>query len=385
MKLVIAPDSFKESLTAVEVAAALAEGLEQVLPDAEIVQVPMADGGEGTLAALAVTAGASRHEIQVRGPLGEPLTAQYGVLADGHTAVIEIAQACGLQLVPMSNRNPRMTSSFGVGELIGHCLDRGLRRLLIGLGGSATVDGGAGMLQALGVRFLDRHGNALPPVITGGQLADVAATDWSSLDPRLAEAQVEIACDVDNPLCGPQGAAAVFGPQKGATPPDVRALDEALAKLFDLLQDQRGRRVSMTPGAGAAGGLGAALLLACEATLRPGIDILVEASGLRDLIAGATAVVTGEGRVDAQTLRGKAPAGVARLARACGVPVIAVGGSLESVQALHASGMFDAIEAAVCRPCSLAEALEQAHSNLVNAGIRVGMWLNLAFLPDKPL
>lgn len=382
MKIVIAPDSFKESLNAADVAAALAEGLRVVLPAADIVVVAMADGGEGTLTALCGNEG---EVVKVHGPRGAVLAARYGVLADGYTAVIEVAQAIGLAHVPPAQRNPCLASSFGVGELITAALDRGLRRFVVGLGGSATVDGGVGMLQALGVRFLDGQGAALPARLGGGRLRDIAAVDFSALDRRLAAARFDIACDVDNPLWGKRGAAAAFGPQKGATPDDVAALDAGLRQLYALMQSACGRQVADLAGAGAAGGLGAAMLLCLGAALRPGADVIIEANGLDRQIVGATLVITGEGSLDQQTLWGKAPAGVARLARAKGVPVIAVGGSLDAVQALWCSGLFDAVEAAVCRPCSMAEALRNARPNLVDAGVRIGMWLKLSGLVQKLL
>ncbi len=382
MKIVIAPDSFKESLSASAVAEALGAGLRKVWPAAEIVMVPMADGGEGTLAALCGEHGES---IAVHGPRGAMVNARWGVLADGCTAVIEVAQAIGLDKLAPEERNPLLTSSFGVGELIRACLDRGLRRFVVGLGGSATVDGGVGMLQALGARFLDGRGVPLRAHCGGSSLSAIATVDFSLFDRRLDSAHFDLACDVDNPLCGERGAAAVFGPQKGASPEDVAILDQGLTHLYALMEGVLGRQVVERPGAGAAGGLGAAMLLCLQANLRPGIEVVIDASGLADLLTGADLVVTGEGRVDEQTLFGKAPAGVARLARACGVPVIAVGGSLASVEALWKSGLFDAIEAAVCRPCSVADALSSARSNLTDAGIRIGMWLSFSPFAHKSL
>ncbi len=385
MKIVIAPDSFKESLTAAQVAAALTEGLRKVLPDADIVSVPMADGGEGTLVALTGASGARMEIVTVNSALGEPLTARYGILADGRTTVIEVAEAIGLDKVPADRRDPKSTSSYGVGQMILICLDCGLRRFVIGLGGSATVDGGAGMLQALGLNFLDSAGTPLPVPLTGGRLADIAALDVSGLDPRLAETRFDIACDVDNPLCGTKGAAAVFGPQKGATPADVVYLDHGLRHLYDLLEDVFKDSVAERPGAGAAGGLGAAFLLVLQGSLRAGVEVVMDAIGLERLLVGATVVVTGEGRVDEQTLSGKAPTGVARLARSLGIPVVAVGGGLEAVQTLWKSGVFDAVEAAVARPCSLADALRDAYPNLVDAGVRLGMWLKLSSRVNQSL
>jgi glycerate 2-kinase len=343
MKIVIAPDSFKESLNAADVAAALAEGLRAVLPAAEIVMVAMADGGEGTLAALC---GEQGEVVKVHGPRGSLVAARYGVLADGCTAVIEVAQAIGLDKLPPAQRDPCLASSFGVGELITAALDRGLRG--------------------------------------GGLLGDIFSVDFSSLDRRLAAAHFDIACDVDNPLWGERGAAAVFGPQKGATVDDVATLDAGLRQVYPLLESACGRQVAELAGAGAAGGLGAAMLL-LGAALRPGVDIVIEATGLAAQLSGATLVITGEGRLDQQTLAGKAPAGVARLARAQGVPVVAVGGSVDAAQALWRAGLFDAVEAAVCRPCSIAEALRDAHANLVDAGLRIGMWLAFSRLVQKEL
>jgi glycerate kinase len=233
------------------------------------------------------------------------------------------------------------------------------------------------MLQALGVSFLDRAGGVLPAPLRGGRLADIAALDITGLDARLMQARFDIACDVDNPLCGARGAAAVFGPQKGASPDDVVYLDGGLRHLYDLLENAWGQSVAERPGAGAAGGLGAAFLLALRGGLRPGVDVVMEAVGLEAALGGATVAVTGEGRLDEQTLFGKAPAGVARVARSLGVPVIAVGGSLEALPALWQAGIFDAVDAAVCKPCSVENALRDACPNLVDAGMRVGMWLAL--------
>jgi glycerate kinase len=329
------------------------------------------------LLALTTASGARLETVTVMGAVGVPLAARYGILADACTAVIEVAEAIGLDKLPREQRAPRATTSYGVGQMILSCLDRGLRQFIIGLGGSATVDGGAGMLQALGVSFLDRAGGVLPAPLRGGRLADIAALDITGLDARLMQARFDIACDVDNPLCGARGAAAVFGPQKGASPDDVVYLDGGLRHLYDLLENAWGQSVAERPGAGAAGGLGAAFLLALRGGLRPGVDVVMEAVGLEAALGGATVAVTGEGRLDEQTLFGKAPAGVARVARSLGVPVIAVGGSLEALPALWQAGIFDAVDAAVCKPCSVENALRDACPNLVDAGMRVGMWLAL--------
>lgn len=377
MKVVIAPDSFKESLSAAEVAAALAAGLRRVLPGLEIIEVPMADGGEGTLQAMAASARVSLQAVEVRDALGQPISARYGALDAGHRALIEIAEIIGLDKIPAARRSPLQTSSFGVGQMIRACLERGARHLVVGLGGSATVDGGAGMLQALGVRFLDGDGVAITAPLTGGSLADIARLDLRDLDQRLRHTRIDIASDVDNPLCGPRGAAAVFGPQKGASAAEVVTLDRNLRDLYTLLEQSCGREVAERAGAGAAGGLGAALLLVLNGHLRPGVEVVMEAVGLRHHLHGANLVVTGEGRVDAQTLFGKAPAGVARLAHDMGIPVVAVGGSMQSTAALWESGLFDALEAAVTEPCAVADALRDARSNVTQAGIRLGLWLTL--------
>jgi len=380
VKIVIAPDSFKESLGAAEVAAALAAGIGAVLPDAALEQVPMADGGEGTVDALVSATGGRFCNARVTGPRGEAVNARYGILGDGRTAVIEMAAASGLALVPPTARDPAHTTSFGTGELIRlACSITGgdIQALIIGLGGSATVDGGAGLCQALGARFFDRHGNLLNAPLTGGMLTEIADIDFTALDRCLHGVRIDIACDVDNRLLGAQGAAAVFGPQKGATPAQVDRLDSALAHLYDLIEARRGCRVRDTPGAGAAGGVGAAALAVLGARLRPGIAIVIEAVNLAARIATADLVVTGEGRLDLQTLHGKAPQGVARLARSLGVPVIGVGGSIAPAAEAALSEIFDALEACVTTPQSLAEALSAATFNLERVGRRIGRWLQL--------
>ena len=326
MRILVAPDSFKGSLFAPEAAGAMARGIRAVFPRAEVVELPIADGGEGTVAALvAATAGELRH-TRVRGPLGEPVAATWGILGDGATAVLEMAEASGLTRVPEGRRDPLRTSTFGTGELVRAALDAGLRRLILGLGGSATNDGGAGLARALGARFLDDQGRELPD--GGAALARLSRLDLQGLDPRLAETEIIVACDVDNPLCGPRGASAIYGPQKGATPDMVAALDAALGVFASVAQAATGRAVADVPGAGAAGGLGAGLLLFTPARLRPGVEILLEAVGFDAQVAEADLVFTGEGRTDAQTAMGKAPAGVAAAAKRHGVPVICLSGGL---------------------------------------------------------
>ena len=361
MKIVIAPDSFKESLSAPEVAAAIARGWRQVFPEAELLLRPMADGGEGTVDAVLAATGGERRECRVCGPLGEPVLAHWGWLGEG-TAVLEMASASGLHHVPRDRRDATVTTSLGTGELIRAALDAGATRIILGLGGSATNDGGAGLLQALGVRFLDAREVELPP--GGAALARLVRIDVGGLDPRLLQARLEIAADVDNPLCGPRGASRVFGPQKGADPQQVEQLDAALEHYARLVAATLGEDHSHHPGVGAAGGLGFAARAFLHAGFRPGIELVAELSGLADAVEGADLVITGEGRLDSQSLHGKTPVGVARIARAAGVPVVALAGSLgEDYQALYAAGI-DAAFALSPGPQSLEQAMTSAAAEL---------------------
>lgn len=361
MKIVIAPDSFKESLSAPEVAAAIARGWRQVFPEAELLLRPMADGGEGTVDAVLAATGGERRECRVCGPLGESVLAHWGWLGEG-TAVLEMASASGLHHVPRARRDATVTTSLGTGELIRAALDAGATRIILGLGGSATNDGGAGLLQALGVRFLDAREVELPP--GGAALARLARIDAGGLDPRLLQARVEIAADVDNPLCGPRGASRVFGPQKGADPQQVEQLDAALEHYARVVAATLGEDHSHHPGVGAAGGLGFAARAFLHAGFRPGIELVAELSGLADAVEGADLVITGEGRLDSQSLHGKTPVGVARIARAAGVPVVALAGSLgEDYQALYAAGI-DAAFALSPGPQSLEQAMTGAAAEL---------------------
>ena len=376
-KIVIAPDSYKESLSALEVAQAVAAGFRQIFPDAEYVLVPVADGGEGTVDAMVAATGGRRETVVVSGPLGERVEAFYGLTGDGATAVIEMAAASGLALVPPARRNPLRTSSRGTGELIRAALDAGARRFILGIGGSATNDGGAGMVQALGARLLDAEGRALDG--SGGDLARLERIDVSALDPRLAECRIEVACDVDNPLTGPRGASAVFGPQKGATPEMVQVLDANLAHLARIVERDLGVSVDRVPGAGAAGGMGAAMLAFFGATLKPGIEIVTAAVDLDAHVRDADLVITGEGRIDFQTVHGKTPIGVARVAKRHGKAVIGIAGSLgANVGVVHEHGI-DAVFSVLSRPCTLEEALGDAAANVeltarnVAAVLRMGM------------
>lgn len=361
MKVVIAPDSFKESLSAAEVAAAIARGWAKVFPAAELVLLPMADGGEGTVDALLASLGGQRREQRVQGPLGAPLTAHWGLLADG-SAAIEVAAASGLHLLEPVQRDVCRASSRGSGELLRAALDAGARRIILGLGGSATNDGGAGLLQALGVRLLDTQGQELAQ--GGAALAGLARIDSSGLDPRLAGVEVLVAADVDNPLCGPRGASAVFGPQKGASPCDVDLLDAALGHFARCTAEALGKDWQQEPGVGAAGGLGFALKAYLGASFCPGIQLVAQISGLAEAVIGADLVITGEGRLDSQTLHGKTPAGVAEVAQQAGVPVLAIAGSLgDGYQALYEVGI-DAAFSLVPGPISLQQAMANAATEL---------------------
>lgn len=383
MRIVLAPDSFKESLTAGQVCRALEAGLRVALPRAEFVHVPMADGGEGTVQSLVDATGGSLRTTTVTGPLGSPVEATWGLLGDGLTAVIEMAEASGLALVPTEQRDVRRATTRGTGELLLAALDEGVQHVVLGIGGSATNDAGAGLAQALGARLLDSEGEELPP--GGSALARLARLDVSSLDPRLASTTIEVACDVTNPLCGPQGASAVYGPQKGADPDCVAELDAALARFAQVVRRDLGREVAERPGAGAAGGLGAGLLaFAPHCELRPGIGIVIERSGLADALQGASLVVTGEGRMDAQTRFGKTPQGVAAAAQRAGVPAIGIAGSLgDGVEELHQEG-FVAILPALDRLEPLPDVLAAAARNIERTARQVGALLSLRLEADSP-
>lgn len=374
MRIVVAPDSFKGSMTAARVAGAMARGIRRALPGAEVVEVPMADGGEGTVQSLVDATGGRVVPATVTGPLGEPVAAFYGLLGDGVTAVIEMASASGLPLVPPERRNPLVTTTRGTGELIRAALDAGCRRFIIGIGGSATNDGGAGLAAALGARLLRADGTPVGP--GGGGLAELDRIDAAGLDPRLAGCTFTVACDVDNPLCGPRGASAVFGPQKGATPEMVAVLDRNLARYADLLLRDLGRDVRDVPGAGAAGGLGAGLLAFLGATLRRGVEIVVEATGLAEKLAGASLCLTGEGRTDFQTAHGKTPMGVAQAARRHGVPVICLSGGLgQGYERVYEVGI-DACLSMVPGPMRLEEAMARGEELMEAAAERaVRLWL----------
>lgn len=371
MKIVIAPDSFKESLTSLEVASELEAGLRRVWPDAEYVKVPMADGGEGTVQSLVDATGGRIIKCAVSGPLGQKVLASYGLLGDGKTAVIEMAEASGLPLVPRADRDPLRASTYGTGELVSDAIHRGITEIIVGLGGSATNDGGAGFAQALGVRFLDKDGAEIGEPLGGGRLDEVHAIDVSGVNPGLAKIKVNVASDVTNPLTGDKGASAVYGPQKGATPEMVQRLDRNLAHFAELIKRDLGKDIVALPGAGAGGGLGAGLLAFTNATVNRGVELVVAATKLDEHMQGAALAVTGEGRVDFQTAFGKTPAGVANCARRHGVPVVAIGGGLSD----DANGVFqhgiDGLAAATVNPMSLDVAIKKSREYLQNAAERV--------------
>ena len=373
MRVVLAPDSFKGSLSAPQVCAAMAQGIRRVVPKAEIRAIPMADGGEGTTEALVTATGGWIQTVPVCGPLpGERarVEAQLGWLEEGK-AVLEMASASGLPLVSPGRQNPLHTTSFGTGELIAAALNAGAHHLILGIGGSATNDLGAGMAQALGVRFLGSDGQPILEPLCGGGLKEVGALDLSGLHPGLATCRLDVACDVDNPLLGPHGATAVYGPQKGATPAIAAKLEAGLAHLIELLEETTGRRVRDRPGAGAAGGMGAMMMALTDGAFRPGIDLVLGASGFGAALEGADLVFTGEGRVDAQTACGKTISGVARAAAAAGVPVVVIAGEIGAgAGALHAIGV-SSLFSLVSGPMDLATAMASSPEVLVSAAARV--------------
>lgn len=355
MRIIVAPDSFKGSVSAIGVANAMEKGIHKVFPEAKVIKVPIADGGEGTVEALVAATGGQLVCTVVTGPLGERMNATWGILGDGETAIIEMAAASGLPLVPVAKRDPRLTTTYGTGELMRAALDRGLKKLIIGIGGSATNDGGIGMAQALGVKFLDAQQHELG--FGGIALAKLSKIDLAGLDARLQQVEIVVACDVDNPLCGPRGASAVFGPQKGATPEMVAELDAALDVYATIATKTTGKDIAKQAGAGAAGGLGAGLLFFTDAKLRPGVEIVLETTGFAQLVASAQLVITGEGRTDFQTAYGKAPVGVAKVAKQYEVPVVCLSGGLgQGAEDVLAQGI-DGLMSIVPGPLSLEECM----------------------------
>ncbi|PLY45414.1 glycerate kinase [Lelliottia sp. F153] len=377
MKIVIAPDSYKESLSALEVATAIEQGFREIFPDAHYVKLPVADGGEGTVEAMVAATQGGIIKVRVTGPLGENVEGFYGLSGDEQSAFIEMAAASGLEMVAPSLRNPLKTTSWGTGELIRHALDAGVKHIIIGIGGSATNDGGAGMVQALGAKLLDAEDN--PIGMGGGELEKLARIDISELDTRLANCRIEVACDVTNPLTGKEGASAVFGPQKGATPEMIARLDDSLAHYAKIIARDLDIDVLNLEGGGAAGGMGAALYAFCGAELRQGIEIVTDALHLDNHVADSDLVITGEGRIDSQTIHGKVPVGVAKVAKRYNKPVIGIAGSLTAdVGVVHEHGI-DAVFSVIYTVCTLEEALKNAEENVrmaarnIAAVLKIGM------------
>ncbi|MCT0200441.1 glycerate kinase [Synechococcus sp. CS-1325] len=374
MKIVLAPDSFKGSMTALEVCDGFREGVRRVRPDAELVALPMADGGEGTTEALVAACGGERISVAATGPLPDqrrPVDGLIGLIHGGSTAVIEMACVSGLPLIPVASRNPLHTTSYGTGQLIGAALDRGARRLIVGIGGSATNDLGVGMAQALGIRFFRADGREMLEPITAEGLAEVARIDPAGLHPAVAQSHILVACDVDNPLLGPDGCSAVYGAQKGADAVIVGRLEALLGQAIDLIEPTFGRRVRHQPGAGAAGGLGAGLIAFLGAELRPGIDLVMEACGFTEAIRGAQLVLTGEGRIDQQTLHGKTIRGVLQRSQRQGVPVVAIVGSIGAgAELLYGMGLTS-IVSLVPGPVSLQQAMDQGREMVADTAERV--------------
>jgi len=373
MKIVIAPDSYKESLSALEVATAIENGFREIFPTAEYVKLPVADGGEGTVEAMVAATHGRIVPVSVTGPLGERVDGFYGLSGDEQSAFIEMAAASGLELVTPSRRNPLLTTSWGTGELIRHALDAGVKHIIIGIGGSATNDGGAGMVQALGAKLLDAEEQPIGQ--GGGELARIEHIDLCGLDKRLADCRIEVACDVTNPLLGEEGASAVFGPQKGATPEMIITLDKALAHYARVIARDLDIDVVSLDGGGAAGGMGAALYAFCGAQLRQGIEIVTDALHLADQVADADLVITGEGRIDSQTIHGKVPVGVAKVAKRYNKPVIGIAGSLTAdVGVVHDHGI-DAVFSVIYTICSLEDALKNASKNVQMAARNIAATL----------
>jgi len=368
MKVIVAPDSFKGSSTSIAVANAIEKGIKKVFPDAEVIKIPIADGGEGTVEALVLGAGGTFKEVDVKGPLGETVKARYGVLNNG-SAVIEMASASGLPLVPENLRNPLVTTTYGTGELIRAALNEGCKKIIIGIGGSATNDGGIGMAQALGVSFKDSENCELG--FGGGQLDKLETIDISGIDPRLKDTEIIVACDVSNPLCGERGASAVYGPQKGATPEMVKQLDSNLRHYAEKIKAQLGMDIADIPGSGAAGGLGAGLIVFCGARLKSGIETVLDEVGIDTHLPTADLVITGEGRIDSQSVYGKVPVGVGQRVKKYNKPVLAiVGGIGQGAQAVYEYGV-DGIMSIVNNAMPLSEAMERSSELLEDAAERV--------------
>ncbi|MGP9687685.1 glycerate kinase [Psychrobacter sp. AOP22-C1-C5] len=373
MKILIAPDSFKESLEALDVCHAIQSGFSQVFPNADYTLLPMADGGEGTSAVLSYVLGGRWKEVHVHDPLMRPITAKYLLLPNA-TAVIEVAQACGLHLLTVAERNPLIASTYGVGELIADALGEGAKRIIIGLGGSATNDAGLGMLTALGMKFHDIDENVLGH--GGGALTSLHRLDNTGFHASVLDTVFEVACDVTNPLCGELGASAIFGPQKGACPQQVTDLDKALSH-FATVCDQHGyERCQEVAGAGAAGGLGYALMSFCRAQLKSGFDTVAEVASLSQHIADADLVITGEGKLDTQTAMGKVAGGISQLAKASQTPVIAICGSVDGLKPAQTT-QFDVVMPSIQRIDSIDNVLSAAYHNIETTAVNIAAAMRL--------
>ena len=358
MNIVISPDSFKDCLPAEKVASSIAKGIQKVYPEAITTQIPISDGGEGLLDALVVSTGGKLQTVRVKDPLLRNINAQYGILTDGNTAVIEMATASGLELLEENERNPMITSTFGTGQLIIDALDRGCKKLIIGLGGSATNDGGTGMVKALGGKFLNSKGEEIGD--GGGALGDLYRIELSNLDNRLKQCEIIGACDVSNPLTGLEGASFIYGGQKGGQPKELRQLDKNLSQYASIVKSNLGKEVKTVSGAGAAGGMGAAILAFFNAELRSGIDLIIESLNLENYISKADIVFTGEGKIDHQTLYGKTISGIAAIGKKYNVPVFALTGKMgDNIEELYGLGVT-AIFPIVNKPMSLEESIANA-------------------------
>ena len=375
MKIVIAPDSFKGSLTATEAADAIEIGFRAVYPDAEYVKVPMADGGEGTVQSLVDATSGTIINQKVEGPMGDMVSGFFGILGDNRTAIVEMSAASGIHLVKPEERNIYLASSFGTGQLINAALDHGCDKLIIGLGGSATNDGGMGMMKALGAQFLGQGGAPLAPDVCA--LLQLAKIDLQFLDPRLSKIEIIVACDVNNPLCGENGSSRIFGPQKGATEDDIVVLDKALARYGDVLAINTGRNIAAKPGAGAAGGMGAALIGLIDAVVKPGVDLVIEIVDLAKSLVNTNLVITGEGRIDSQTAHGKTPIGVAKIAKSHNLKVICIAGSVEDGADISHQIGIDKIYSVIERDYDLTEVLIEAGHKLTQAAQKIAKSLNL--------
>lgn len=374
MKILVAPDSFKSSLFASQVAVAMEEGIRAVLPQVQVTRLPLSDGGEGLVDALVSASGGEFVTEEVTDPLGRPVSSYWGLMGDKKTAVIEMAAASGLPLLDENERNPMVTTTYGTGQLIKAALDRGCRKLIIGIGGSATNDGGGGMAQALGASLVDEEGRELP--FGGGYLHKLRKIDLSGMDSRLKNTRIRVACDVNNPLTGSRGASSVYGPQKGATPDMVEKLDRALKHYAQVIYRDLGIDVENVPGSGAAGGLGAGLMAFLNGELTPGIELVMEAVGLEKELKNCSLILTGEGELDAQSIYGKVPVGVARAAKKENVPVVVLAGSVaEDLGIMHREGIT-ACFSIINKPMNLENAMEKTADLVKTAAEEViRLWL----------